>query len=350
MAENQKKFRAAVIGLGFIGAGDQVSGDAIGQKVSDLDGYHSQALASHPQVELVAGASRDQGRRKRFEERHGVRNTYADWREMLASEKLDIVSVASRTPDHAEMTVGCAEAGVRAVMCEKPIATRLSDADRAIRACRERGAILAVNHNRRWDPLWRAVRDEIQAGAIGEVHHAVAHWPTGRLGNVGTHVFDAVRMLLASEARAVSATLDPVVWPDCRGPEYHDPGGWGVVDFANGTRAFIDAAQEAKYPLLVRVVGSQGQITVRGDAARVELWDGTERTIPRPKDRPTSLSLAVDDIVRCLTTGGQPASTGEDALAALEMIIGFHVSDRQRAQWVSLPISGPDRDLEVRIG
>lgn len=63
-----------------------------------------------------------------------MKNTYSSWREMLGSEDLDIVSVATYSPWHAEITIACAEAGVRAVICEKPITTRLSDADRVIDA------------------------------------------------------------------------------------------------------------------------------------------------------------------------------------------------------------------------
>ena len=44
-------YRAGIIGLGFIGAGDQVSGDALGQRVEDLDGTHASALAGHPRIE-----------------------------------------------------------------------------------------------------------------------------------------------------------------------------------------------------------------------------------------------------------------------------------------------------------
>jgi len=296
---DQTAFRAAVIGLGFVGAGDQVSGDAIGQQVSNLDGTHAQALTAHAQVRLVAGASRDEGRRKRFQERQGDPRAYADWREMLVVEKPEIVSVATNSPYHAEITVACAEAGVRAVLCEKPIATRLSDADRALRVCRERGVILAVNHNRRWNPLWRAVRDEIRNGAIGEVHHVMAHWPTGRLGNLGTHVFDALRMALGAEARAVSGTLDPVVGPDCRGPQFHDPGGWGIVDFSGGVKAFIHASHAAKSPMRVRVVGRLGEVTVRRDDATLVLWAGEtgfsppEGTAPVPCIRPSRTSCSV---------------------------------------------------------
>lgn len=350
MADTQRAFRAAVIGLGFIGAADQVSGDAIGQQVRNLDGTHAQALQAHPQVELVAGSSRDEGRRERFSERTGCRKTYADWREMLAAEQLDIVSIATNSPHHGEITVACAEAGVRAVLCEKPVTTRLSDADRAIAACRQHGTVLAINHLRRWNPMWIAARDELASGAIGDIEHLTAHWTSGRLGNIGTHVFDACRMLLGADPVAVSGRLDPVVPPDCRGPQFRDPGGWGIVEFCGGVKAYVHAGAEARAPIRVCVVGSEGQMTVRRDDARVELWSGERRDIPVPVDRPTSLELAVRDLVDCLSHGTQPACTGEDGRAALEVTIGFHVSDRLNGAWVPLPVTGDDRHHEVPIG
>ena len=350
MADTYTTFRAAVIGLGFIGAADQVSGDAIGQQVRNLDGTHAQALQAHPQVELVAGSSRDAGRRARFEQRTGCASTYADWREMLAAEQLDIVSVATNSPYHAEIAIACAEAGVRLVLCEKPIATRLSDADRAIEACKQHGAVLAINHTRRWNPMWIAARDELASGAIGDIEHLTAHWTSGRLGNIGTHVFDACRMLLGTDPVAVSGRLDPTVLPDCRGPQFRDPGGWGIVEFSEGVKAYVHAAAEATAPIRVCIVGSEGQITVRRDEAWIELWSGERRDIPVRPDRPASLELAVGDIVDCLSHGTQPACTGEDGRAALEVTIGFHVSDRLNGAWVPLPVTGDDRDYEVAIG
>ena len=50
MAEGH--YKAGIIGLGFIGAADQVSGDALGQRVEDLDDTHWKALASNPRVEV----------------------------------------------------------------------------------------------------------------------------------------------------------------------------------------------------------------------------------------------------------------------------------------------------------
>ena len=76
-------YRAGIIGLGFIGGADQVSGDALGQQVSGLDGTHFNALSNHPRVNRIVGSSRDPGRRERFAKRAST-TTYANWEEMLA--------------------------------------------------------------------------------------------------------------------------------------------------------------------------------------------------------------------------------------------------------------------------
>ena len=79
-------YRAGIIGLGFIGGADQVSGDALGQQVSGLDGTHFDAAClTIPASIDVAGSSRDAGRRERFAQRAGAK-TYTNWEEMLAQE------------------------------------------------------------------------------------------------------------------------------------------------------------------------------------------------------------------------------------------------------------------------
>ena len=86
-------------------------------------GTHVGALCNHDRVDLVAGSSRDDGRRERYHARYGV-PVFADWREMFrAAAPLDIVSVATYAPVHAEITHAAVEAGARAIYCEKPIAT-----------------------------------------------------------------------------------------------------------------------------------------------------------------------------------------------------------------------------------
>jgi len=347
---SDRTYRAAVIGLGFVGAGDQVSGDALGQRVANLDGTHAVALNQHPRVELVAGSSRDEGRRQRFSEREGVSCTYADWREMLAKERLDIVSIATNSPYHAEIGIACADAGVECIFCEKPITTKLSDADRFIGVCQERGVLLVINHNRRWAPVFQMAKQAIADGEIGELLHVSALWTTGRLGNVGTHAFDAVRHITGLDAIAVSGELDTTGRPDCRGAKYRDPGGWGVVKMTDDVKMFVHAPDDRPVPWTIRIVGSEGQVVMHSKHGVIEPLDGEPRVITAPPDSPSSVWLAVDEIVRCLDGDATPTSTGEDGRATLEIIVGFHVSDARNGQWVGLPINEPDRKLEVKVG
>lgn len=343
------KLRAGIIGLGFIGAGDQVAGDRLGQRVEDLDGHHRGALSGHPRIELVAGSSRDPGRRERFQQSSGAR-TYSEWREMLAEEQLDLVSVASMTPDHAAQTIGCAQAGVRAVYCEKPIASTLSDAARMIATCRETGTILVINHNRRFQPTYRRLSEFIAAGGLGDLVTASLRWGSGRLGNVGTHFIDALRLVTRREVEAVSATLDLAGRPDCRGGEFRDPGGWATLRMQGGLVAMINAPDYAKDPAEILVSGSLGRAGISGNEIRLEFWDGSRDHWPAIQNGETTMDIAVREIVAALETGSPVGSPGEEALRDLEIILGCHASHARRAEWTDLPLRGADRDLVLHSG
>lgn len=343
------KYKAGIIGLGFIGAADQVSGDALGQLVEDLDGTHLVSLENHPDVEVVAGSSRDEGRRERFAARTGAR-TYADWREMVEDEDLDIVSVATYTPAHEEVTVALAERGVRAIFCEKPVAPSVPDAERMLAAVAKAGALLVFNHQRRFTTSYRRVRDHIKAGGIGELTSVNAQWPSGRLGNVGTHVFDAIYMLTGRRAEAVSATLDLAGKPDCRGDEFADPGGWGLMRIEGGLMVTIDAADYNKTPWDTRINGSKGRVLSRGMDFAIEYWVGGTKEWTNQDQQDSGMDVAVREIVTWLDDGTPVEPGPEEAVHVLESIIGFHASHGKNSAWVELPLQGADRAISVRMG
>jgi len=340
------QYRAGIVGLGFIGAGDPVSGEALGQQVRHLDGTHAEALARNPRIALVAGSSRDDGRRTRFEQRTGVR-TYADWRAMLSRERLDIVSVATYSPTHAEITEACAKHGARVVYCEKPIAGSLPEAERMVSACAEAGTLLVVNHNRRFQPNCRRLRDLLASGGIGDLISGSLQWGSGRLGNVGTHIFDALRLIAGREVRAVSGTLDPSTRPDCRGDQFNDPGGWGLLRLDGGLMVTVDAANYGRAPLQMAVNGTLGRALTNGADVALEFWDGRREQWPRIQDGMTSMDRAVSEIVAWLDSGTPFPYPGEEALRTLEVIVAFHVSHGRSAAWAELPLVGEDRRVRV---
>ena len=341
--------RAVIMGLGYIGGADQVSGDALGQLVVDLDGTHIDALANHPRVEVVAGSSRDLGRRERFTERTGI-GTYADWREMLEQEKPDVVSVATYTPVHKEMTVASARQGVRAIFCEKPIANTAADGHDMVDACDESGSLLAINHNRRFNPNYRRLRDHIAAGGLGELTSVTAQWSTGRLGNVGTHVFDAIRLITGRRVEAVSGTLDLAGKPDCRGPAFQDPGGWGVMRLEGGLMTTVDAADYARVPMVIGFNGTEGRATTGGEEVRIEYWDGRNEEWPSPRAQATSMDVAVVEIVDWLEGTAPFPYPAVEAVETLEAIAGFHLSHARSGAWVELPLQGENRNHVVNSG
>ncbi len=342
-------YRAAIIGLGFIGGGDQVSGDALGQLVSDLDGTHAEALGRSPRVALVAGSSRDTGRRDRFHSRTGAR-VYADWRAMLEAEKPELVSVATYAPQHAEMVIECARRGVRALFCEKPIATSPAEADAMLEACRAAGSLLAINHSRRYNPNYRRLRDLVAAGGLGDLTSAALRWGSGRLGNVGTHTMDALVLLTGQRIAGVSGTLDLSRRPDCRGPQFQDPGGWGLLRLEGGLIATVDAADYGAGPLQVVLHGTKGRAIAGGQGVTLDYWDGRREEWPEPPAGETSLDRAVQEIVAWLDGSAEFSPSDTAACNVLEAIAAFHLSHERDGRWVSLPLPEADRGREVRTG
>ncbi|RKU07705.1 hypothetical protein C6502_16615 [Candidatus Poribacteria bacterium] len=342
-------YRAGIIGLGFIGGADQVSGDALGQQVSGLDGTHFDALSNHPRVDLVAGSSRDAGRRERFAQRAST-TTYANWEEMLAQESLDIVSVATYAPVHAEITVACAKQRIRAIYCEKPIATRLPDAEQMLDACNDAGALLVLNHQRRFNLNHRRLQELIAADGLGELTSASLQWGSGRLGNVGTHMIDALLMLTGRRIEAISATLDLAGKPDCRGPEFHDPGGWGVIKLEGGIMVTVDAGDYATVPGQIILNGTDGRAISDGSNVTLEYWDGRQEHWEGTSDGVSGMDRAVTEIVEWLDGGIEFPYPASEAVDTLEAIVGFHASHARNAAWTEIPLSGADREREVLSG
>lgn len=343
------RYRAAVIGLGMIGGADQVSGDALGQRVENMDGTHAVAYQNHARIDLVAGASRDEGRRTRFEQRTGAK-TYADWREMIATESLDFVSVATYTPVHAEITVACAEQNIPVIYCEKPVATLLSDAEQMLDVCAQKNALLVFNHQRRFHLNYRKLQAFIQDGGLGDLVSGSMQWPSGRLGNVGTHGIDALLMLTGREVEAVSASLDLSGRPDCRGADFQDPGGWGTLRMSGDLMVMVDAPDYSKVPARTEINGSEGRAVVRGKDVVLEFWDGRTEHWPAEDEGISSMDRAVSEMVDWLDQKTPFLYRPEDAVHTLETIVAFHASHKKQAQWVDLPLVGEDRNIEVLSG
>jgi len=172
------KYRAALIGCG--GKGKD----------------HANTLVKDNLVDLVALCDIREEALQDFQKAYGVSALYTDYREMLEREKLDLVVISTQAPQHHALTIAAAEYGCH-ILCEKPMAVTLQEADEMIAACDKAGVRLSINHQKRASAYNDYVKQLIAKGEIGELILILAHDKGGRkAGNsmmeMGTHLFDWV--------------------------------------------------------------------------------------------------------------------------------------------------------------
>ena len=310
---------------------------------------HAGAYREAEGVELVAGANRGKDRREQFGEKFGVTALYEDYRTMLAEEALDLVSVTTHAPSHAEMVIAAAEAGVKGIFCEKAMAVTLAECDAMLAACEANNVKLIIGHTRRWLNVYQQADSLLRGDEIGAVNVAVGYWG-GSLVHSGTHAFDLIAWLLDSHPVAVYGALNRD--PDYASTDYGavDVGGKGFVEFANGSRAYIDAMGGKMMTFDFDFIGTNGVLRTMGNGLRMELVKPDDERVPRSADvelpPPNSASVrAVEELARCVRAGEEPKSNGVAGRWALEIAHGFHHSHQRNGARVSLPLE--DRSLRV---
>jgi len=340
-------YRAAVIGCGSIGSDIEDDVRQAPARIA-LPYGHAPTYRACPRTVLVAGADVDAGRRRAFAERWGLppERVYADYHVMLERERPDVVSVAVPTPWHAEVALAAVAAGVRGVFLEKPIASSLGEAERIVGACAAAGVALAVNHQRRADPLYRQARRLIADGAIGRLQGLVAHF-AGELLRTGTHAFDLLNYLSGDEPAAwLVGHLDDQ-------PADLDPGGSAYVVYPSGVRAYVAGVSGGAVPFRLQAIGSGGEIVIGN--YELALWRRNPATPrgellrhPFPQVLPAAAPMPVllDELLDAIEGGPPPSSCGRTAIQALALALGVHASARQGSR--PLALTGVDPDLRVR--
>jgi len=341
-------YRVAVIGLGRISS--TIDDEVTGTHASGMLPYsHTASYMEVPEVTVVAGADVLPEKRAAYTERWGVRATYADYRDLLAQEKPDIVSVCTRTKDRCEAVLACAEAGVKAIFAEKPLAVSLAEADQMVAACEARDVVLAVGCTRRWDPWHQQSRRLVDDGLIGQRLHVTGMLQCG-LSHNGSHLIDIVRFHAGNPA--ASYVFGDMVSDEAAASD-DDLSGNGYIHFANGVIGWVRATNCGAVGVEVDVLCQDGRIRGLGNGIDWEYWRKVDQDrlsglallpFPRPQRLVAAPVNAIRDIIGCIENGGSPQCSGRDGLAALEIAIALRESHRARAR-VDLPLA--DRSLKM---
>ncbi len=335
MILKKKKFKAAVIGCGRIGAEER----KCDPRIKPIT--HASVWSGNPNTELVALVDIDEKKLRGASRHFSAARLYLDAREMFAQEKPDIVSVATPSNLHRPFVIMAAEAGVKAILCEKPIALSIAAAEEMIKICRERKVLLFVNHQRHFDPILAKWAARVRKGLLGDLLQGQADYYNG-LMNSGTHLIDLIISFVGILPETVSAR-----WNDRTTKDPEDRNADGFLKFPGGLMIAFQSVTPNYGLFGLRLIGDQGALEVTHIGFTVEyrkkiknqVFDGffqlSDKLIREGKLR--SLYRAVGThVVSCLKGKIKPRGTGVDALRVLKILMSIKQSADRRGVAVKI--------------
>lgn len=329
--------------------------------------------------EVVGIAGRDGAKARRTAEEWSIPHATADWRELLALEP-ELVIVTTPVDLHREMTLAALETGA-AVLCEKPFALSVAEAEELLTRASERGASAWIDHELRWSPHVRGLRALVRDGFLGEPWHVAVsmHYASpgfrqrphgwwfeaerggGVLGALGSHLVDLVRFVLdgvAIESARCQLATYLAERPDRAGearPVTADEHATLDLLLANGTRVAIDTSMivphQPAFELLL--TGSEGHLRlVDGEHLRAGHPGAEEESLAIDPPLPASADFGITDagiFGRCLplflrdvlgavrgNAALPEAADFADGLAVQEALDAARRSHAQDGAWVAV--------------
>jgi predicted dehydrogenase len=329
----------AILRAGTIGSGKMAHNHARGYKQS-------------PDAEFVAVTDISLENAQAFQKEYDIPEVYTDYSEMLAQANLDIVSICTWPHLHAPMVLACAKAGVRAVHCEKPMATTFGDSKRMVEACEQSGTQLSFNHQRRFGMPYRKAKELLKEGRIGNLERLEAR--TSNLFDWGTHWFDM--MFYYNDDLPAEWLLGQIEIRNHRtvyGALIENQG-LAYWKWQNGVYGLMTTGFEAGPCADNTLIGSEGRIEVGvKDGPNLRIWGKGQSSW---EEVPTENELSggfltyrsIQDALDSLNQGREPELSGRRALQATELIFATYESSRRRGR-VTLPLDVEDSPLQALI-
>ena len=307
------------------------------------------AFDAVPDTEIVAVFDLGADTRQAFQDCWGDQvAAYDQFGRMLQQEQPDILCVATSQKMHADQIQQAVAAGVRGILCDKPLATSLSEADRLLDACRTAAVPLALGLDRRWLISYHRLAELLRDGIVGQVRSLIIYG-IPNLINHGCHWYDAALHLVGDlEPLWVSGIVDdlPGEAPDSR--RLLDPPGRCMVGLTGDVQLYFTPGGSQRPAF--DIIGDQGRLTVVDDGLQAWQWqDGG--TPPQPLDIPQPVgdfpagAAIVRDLVNAASNGGTTACDVEEARRATEIGFAIHLSHARHGARIELPAA--NRELRI---
>ncbi|MEN8233930.1 MAG: Gfo/Idh/MocA family oxidoreductase [Actinomycetota bacterium] len=263
--------------------------------------------------------------------------------EALIAEGIDAAVICTPTNEHRPVVEMLAEEGIH-MLCEKPLATTIEDAQAIVEVCAEAGVVLMTAFPMRFSPVLDSTREQIADGRIGDViafsgtnqgriPTDYAEWFADPVAAGGgavmdhtVHLADILRWWTGAEPVEVFAETNRIMHPDAS----VETGGVITVGFDNGTFATIDCSWSRPdgYPtwggLAIEAVGTAGVLTVDAFADRLDVWSRGDITWV---DWGADVNQSMIDHFIGAVNGDHPLLvTGIDGLRATEVALAVYRS------------------------
>jgi predicted dehydrogenase len=210
--QSKKQVRVGIVGYKFMGK-------AHSHAYRDLPFFFD--LEAEPVMQAVAG--RDEEGVKLAAEKMGWASYETDWRRLIERDDIDLIDIVTPNNTHAEIAIAAAEAG-KHVLCEKPLAMTVEQAQRMLDAVNKNQVVHMITHNYRFAPAVQFAKKLIQEGRLGRLYHIRATYlqdwimdpsfplvwrlkkevtGSGAHGDIAAHILDLARFLVGEFSEVV---------------------------------------------------------------------------------------------------------------------------------------------------
>ncbi len=344
-----ERFRFAVIGTRFWG-----------------EGFHLPGLASRDDVDVAALCGRDAEHAQSVAAKFSVPRVYADWRELLAREKLDGIAIATPNRLHHPIALAAFDAGLH-VICEKPLPLNAAEAYEMLARATAHKRKHLVMFDYRAMPAARRAKELIDAGFLGRVLHVIAIYQhasyvdparpfawrmskaesgTGTLGDLASHIIDLTRWWVGDVARVTGhlttftgqrrhPTTQEMVAVDA------DDAASFVAEMQGGAQAIFHATKMAVgrgNSIRVELYGAEGALIFDADSGNRANWIGSLYAARRGEKEFKQL-----EIPPRLSAGFETADTARSLASAFRVMTDpFFAAIRAGADALDVPSNFAD--------
>jgi predicted dehydrogenase len=339
IAINPAGLRTAVVGLGRMGLRHVQAAQSLGMAVIG---------GADPSAEARAALSRD----------HGVapEACFADGAAMLDALRPEALVVATTAPAHASLVQAAVRAGVKYILCEKPMARSLAEAEAMIEACNAAGVRLAINHQMRFMDQYTEVKDQIGTKAMGPLASITVAASNFGLAMNASHYFEMFRYMTGAPVAEIAAWFDAEKLANPRGPQFEDASGRVLARTASGVTLYLDFPAGAGWGVQVVYSCRKGQIVVdelRGEM-KVAVRQAEFRDLPTTRyGMPVDVdqrAIAPADVIGPTAAvwvamlAGRDWPDGAAGAHALACLVAAHASHRRGGQSVLMNDPALPRD------